>query len=190
MFRLVHGILADWHHSEDVCQDVFTTVHRKLPGFQNRSQFSTWLYRVTVNAAIKARRKRRRCELLSLDLITEPPGKQYGPPEFEGREVFTKLLRPIPEKLRVTVVLRELGELSYDEIAQVLNCSRGAVEQRLHRAMTQLRRIWRPLGPYEQLRGSAERSLEKERARGNDEEAREKRGSGVGSAVVPAAGGG
>ncbi len=143
VFRLVQGILIDWHHSEDVCQDVFTIVYRKLPGFQSRAQFSTWLYRVAVNAALKARRRWHKYEPKSLDLVRDFAGRETNSADFEGSEVFEKLLRPLPEKLRIAVVLREQGDLSYEEIARVLKCTRGAVEQRLHRAMTQLRQIWK-----------------------------------------------
>ena len=143
VFRLVQGILIDWHHSEDVCQDVFTIVYRKLPGFQSRAQFSTWLYRVAVNAALKARRRWHKYEPKSLDLVRDFADREPNGVDFEGSEVFEKLLRPLPEKLRIAVVLREQGDLSYDEIARVLKCTRGAVEQRLHRAMTQLRQIWK-----------------------------------------------
>ena len=143
VFRLVQGILVDWHHSEDVCQDVFTIVYCKLPGFQNRAQFSTWLYRVAVNAALKARRRWHKYEPKSLDLVHDVPDTATVTAEFETSEVFEKLLRPLPEKLRVAVMLRDQGDLSYEEIAEVLECTRGAVEQRLHRAMTQLRRIWK-----------------------------------------------
>ena len=151
VFRLVHGIIVDWHHAEDVCQDVFTTVYRKLPGFERRAQFSTWLYRVAVNAALKARRKWKRHEPKPLEVAADLAGRADGAPAFEGDEVFVKLLRPLPEKLRVAVVLREQGRLSYDEIASVLKCSRGAVEQRLHRAMTHLREIWLPKAIEENL---------------------------------------
>ncbi len=53
------------------------------------------------------------------------------------------MLRPLPQKLQLPVILREVNDLSYDEIADVLGCTRGAVEQRLHRAMTRLRCVWR-----------------------------------------------
>ncbi len=143
VFRLVQGILIDWHHSEDVCQDVFTIVYRKLPGFQSRAQFSTWLYRVAVNAALKARRRWHKYEPKSLDLVRDFADREPNGVDFEGSEVFEKLLRPLPEKLRIAVVLREQGDLTYEEIARVLKCTRGAVEQRLHRAMTQVRQIWK-----------------------------------------------
>ena len=62
--------------------------------------------------------------------------------ELEGDEVFRKLLAPLPEKLRIVVVLRDQVGLNYKEMSQVLGCSRGAVEQRMHRAMVTLREIW------------------------------------------------
>ena len=89
VFRLVQGILDDWHHAEDVCQEIFTTVYRKLPGFRCQSMFSTWLYRVSVNAAVKARRRWRRHEPKPLEFVGDRAMPQTGPPEFEGLEAFT-----------------------------------------------------------------------------------------------------
>jgi RNA polymerase sigma-70 factor, ECF subfamily len=145
LFRLVYGIIGDWHLSEDVVQDVFVLVHRKLSGFDRRSSLMTWLYRVTVNVALKARRRSRRHALLPMvdgfDQAARGPGIERG---CEMREIGTKLLRCLPAKLRVVVLLREWEGLRYEEIARVLRCSRGAVEQRLHRAMVELRRVWIP----------------------------------------------
>jgi RNA polymerase sigma-70 factor (ECF subfamily) len=143
VFRVVRGILGDFHRSEDVCQDVFATLCRKLRSFRHEAQLSTWLYRVAVNAALKARHRHRRTELKPLDPTFGMPGEAPGPSRFEGEEVFKKLLAPLPEKLRVAVVLREQAGLSYDEMAQVLGCTLGAVEQRLQRALVQLREIWK-----------------------------------------------
>ena len=147
IFRLVRGILGDWHLSEDVCQEIFTIVYRKISGFRNRSQFSTWVYRVAVNAALKARKRGKRFETEPLDRAQSlaSPRDRRGP-ELEGNEVVEKLLLPLPQNLRAPVVLREQGGLSYEEIANVLGCSRGAVEQRLHRAMVLLRTLWKDAG--------------------------------------------
>ncbi len=149
VFRLVRGILGDWHQSEDVCQEVFITLYRKLSSFRHDSLLSTWIYRVAVNASLKARKRwrARGAESLDGDLLSLarglPAPGDPGPRSIEGGEVFQKLLAPLPEKLRAAVVLREEGGLSYDEISGVLGCSRGAVEQRLHRAMVMLREIWK-----------------------------------------------
>ena len=142
VFRLVRGILGDWHRSEDVCQEIFTAIYRKLSGFRRDARFSTWMYRVAVNAALRAR-KRWKTALLPLEAV-EPTRLATKPsrPAFEGDEALKKLLAPLPPKLRTVVVLREQAGLSYGEIAEVLGCSRGAVEQRIHRAMTLLREVW------------------------------------------------
>jgi RNA polymerase sigma-70 factor (ECF subfamily) len=141
VFHLVRGILGDWHRSEDVCQEVFTTVFRKASNFRGQSQFSTWLYRVAVNAALKARRGRTR-EEYPVDQV-EVMATSPSAPRFEAQEVVDRLLRPLPESLRTAVLLRETADLSYKEIANVLGCTVGAVEQRLHRAMTRLRELWK-----------------------------------------------
>lgn len=144
IFRLVNGILGDWHASEDVCQEIFTIVFRKLGGFRHRSRLGTWIYRVSVNAALKARKRGRNPVSDStevLNAIASPDDPR--PRNIEGSEVFKKLLQPLPENLRVAVTLREQLGLTYEEIAKVLGCTRGAVEQRLHRAMVALRQIWK-----------------------------------------------
>lgn len=141
LFRLVRGIVGDWHRSEDVCQEVFTIVFRKLGGFRGRSRLSTWVYRIAVNAALKARRKRYLPEVSSLSAV--PPSADPRFRRIESDEVLQKLLAPLPENLRVAVVLRDQMGLNYEEMASVLGCSRGAVEQRLHRAMVALREIWK-----------------------------------------------
>lgn len=146
VFHLARGIVGDWHRSEDVCQEVFTIVYRKIGGFRRSSLFSTWLYRVTVRAALKTRRRWKRREEVSLEFGGSLPAPAPAASlSFESEEVVVRLLKPLPEKLRVPVLLREAGGLSYDEIAQVLECSRGAVEQRLHRAMKLLREVWKDL---------------------------------------------
>ena len=145
IFHLVRGIVGDWHQSEDVCQEVFALIYRKLASFRNQSSFSTWLYRVAVNAALRARKRWRSAApavpLDSARLLSVAAQRQA--PAFEGDEVLRKLLAPLPAKLKAALVLREVGGLSYNEIAQVLRCSRGAVEQRLHRAVTLLRKVWK-----------------------------------------------
>jgi RNA polymerase sigma-70 factor (ECF subfamily) len=145
IFRLVRGIVGDWHQSEDVCQEVFVLIYRKLSSFRQHSRFSTWLYRVAVNAALRAR-KRWRGSGLGKPLTQEhlvSAASENEAPAFEGDEVLRKLLAPLPAKLKTALVLREVGGLSYDEVARVLGCSRGAVEQRLHRALALLREVWK-----------------------------------------------
>lgn len=120
------------------------SVHVKLRDFRGRSQLSTWLFRIAVNAALKARSKERSGRQLALETVGPGPVHRDGSAaRLEGEELFSKLLRPLPEHLRAAVLLKEREGLSYREIAEVLGCSAGAVEQRLHRAFTRLREIWK-----------------------------------------------
>ena len=148
VFRLVRGIVGDWHRSEDVCQEVFVLVYRKLSSFRRDSKLSTWIYRVAVNAAIRSR-KRWAPRVLDPRSLSTRDSAEDPSPSFEADEVVKKLLAPLPAKLRAIVLLREEVGLGYDEIARVLGCSRGAVEQRLHRAMEALRGIWKGRGEME-----------------------------------------
>ena len=142
--RLVFGIVGDWQQSEDVCQEIFVSVYLKLSTFGFRSRFSTWMYRVSVNAALKARGRAANRREFNLDEAGTGPGRDDpSPGELEGAELLSKLLRPLPRHLRVVVLLKEKEGLTYKEIAAVIGCTSGAVEQRLHRAFTKLREIWK-----------------------------------------------
>jgi RNA polymerase sigma-70 factor (ECF subfamily) len=155
LFRLVHGILGDRDVSDEVCQDVFVSAYGGLRSFDGRSSLWTWLYRVAVHAALKARRREARYRQgrsaegpIAAEIAArtgterrEASGDLFEK-TFEEKEVVAKLLRPLPEHLRVVVWLKEREGLSYREIAEILDCTVGAVEQRLHRAFVQLRSIW------------------------------------------------
>jgi RNA polymerase sigma-70 factor (ECF subfamily) len=125
-----------------VCQEVFTAVYRKASAFRAQAQFSTWLHRIAVNAALKARGRRKRSAEEPSGGLPEAASAAEATAAFESDEMVLKLLRPLPDKLRAAVVLREVGGWSYEEIASILKCNRGTVEQRLHRGMNLLREIW------------------------------------------------
>jgi RNA polymerase sigma-70 factor (ECF subfamily) len=143
VFRLLSRFTRDWAETEDLAQEVFVKVFRKLHTFQQDSAFYTWLYRITVNTATDqmARRKRRRLHLVedntSLDR-GEPESGHGGAAqplmEQEVREVTRTVLDKLPEKYRRILILREYEDLSYTEMAEVLGCSIGTVESRLFRA--------------------------------------------------------
>ena len=154
IFRLVLGIVGDWHLSEDVSQEVFLQAFRKLDGFDGRSTLMTWLYRVAINASLKARARKSRTSCLPL--VRSFDRQNVEPPvgeAFEKRELTEKLLRCLSPSMRALVLLREWEGLPYEEIASILKISRGAVEQRLHRALVELRRVWKPVVKEEWLDG-------------------------------------
>ena len=122
---------------------------RGLPAFRREAGFSTWLYRLTSNAAIDhLRRSRRRWGDASLDsgeLGLDAPAAGPGPQEIaegaELREAVSAGLRQLSDSHRQVLVLRELQELSYEEIAGILDLDMGTVKSRISRARGALRKI-------------------------------------------------
>ena len=127
---------------EDLAQEVFVKVFRKLHTFQQDSSFYTWLYRIAVNTATDhlSRRHRRRLHLVEEASVLDGDGVDgeegaAGPLlEDEMRQVTRTVLDGLPDKYRAILILREYEDMSYTAIAQVLGCSIGTVESRLFRA--------------------------------------------------------
>ncbi len=165
-FRLAFKVLRHEEDAEDAVQDAFLSAYRNLPRFEERSTFSTWLYRVTMNAALMRLRKRRE-GMLSIDRPPRPDDRERamqiedrrpGPPQEAADrqlgEAIQEALLSLPEDLREVFVLREDASLSNAEAAEVLGLTVPAVKSRLHRARLELRDRLRPF-VEEQRRRSA-----------------------------------
>ena len=146
LFRLLSRYCRDQVECEDLAQDVFLKVFRKLDTFQGGSQFFTWMYRIAVNTATDhlARASSRRLRLVE-DVVLEinEPGGAGGDRDDDPAEpamaaelasVTRRILDKLPEKYRTILILREYEELSYNQISDVLECNLGTVESRLFRA--------------------------------------------------------
>jgi RNA polymerase sigma-70 factor (ECF subfamily) len=132
--------------AEDVAQEAFVQAYVKLRSFAGGSSFYTWLYRIAVNAAIS--RKRRRREQTSVDSNREHLGLE---PQDDGERAEDRLLREeravqvqqalgrLSDEHRTILVLREIDDYDYDEIARILELPVGTVRSRLHRARLQLK---------------------------------------------------
>lgn len=143
VFRLLSRYCRDPVECEDLAQDVFLKVFRKLDTFQGDSAFFTWLYRITVNAATDhlSRVSHRRLRLVEDEAVLD-----LGPRDHEAASPAAPLMQRelaaatrqivagLPEKYRTILILREFEDLSYNEIADVLQCNLGTVESRLFRA--------------------------------------------------------
>ena len=133
----------------DVAQEAFLAAWRALPGFRGESGFSTWLYRLTANAAIDClrREKKRRGELsieggeLPLSLPDAGPSPQEAAEGGEHRAAVNAALARLTDQHRTVLILRELQELSYEEIAGALGLDLGTVKSRISRARKALRKI-------------------------------------------------
>jgi RNA polymerase sigma-70 factor (ECF subfamily) len=150
-YRLAFKVLRDEPEAEDAVQDAFLSAYRHLPRFEERSTFSTWLYRVTMNAALMRLRKRRE-DMLSIERPPRPDDREAaleledrrpGPhQEVANRELAAAIqdaILALPEELREVFVLREDAGLSNADTAEVLGLSVPAVKSRLHRARLGLR---------------------------------------------------
>ena len=139
--------------AEEVLQDVFTTVYRKIDGFRGQSAFSSWLYRIVVNAAFMKLRKRKQTQTVSIDDLA-PAVKQYCMERDavtnqhlhnvaisrELQEVLQRAIDRLPDQYRAVFVLRDVDGLSNQETGEILNLSIPAVKSRLHRSRIMLRK--------------------------------------------------
>jgi RNA polymerase sigma-70 factor (ECF subfamily) len=147
ILNVVLHVLGDPHDAEDVAQECFSKAYRRLSSFDFRSSFYTWLYRIAVNSASDFRKKMRRRQALPLSELELPLPQQGSQGEAPERAAIRKelgarirdLLAGLPEKFRTVLILRELEERSYEEIAAILGLSIGTVESRLFRARARLR---------------------------------------------------
>lgn len=156
--RLLSRIIRDPSDVEDVAQEAFIKAYRALPSFRGESAFYTWLYRIAINTAknhfaAQGRRAATRgsAELedaensadgLALRDVATPDAvllsKQVG-------EAVNRAIERLPEDLRTAIVLRELEGMSYDEIANSMNCPVGTVRSRIFRAREAIAAELRPL---------------------------------------------
>lgn len=127
--------------ADDLAQEVFLRAYRGLVGFQRRSAFGTWLYRIAYNVYLNNRtRVRRFCELPE-DYVAAAvaPESALSAPRSDLRRDLSAAIETLPERYRAVVVLYYLEEVSYPEIADILGVPLGTVKTHLHRAKKLLR---------------------------------------------------
>jgi RNA polymerase sigma-70 factor (ECF subfamily) len=158
LYSAVVHIVGCRAEAEDVVQDAFVQAYVKLKTFRHNSRFYTWLYRIAFNVSISHRR-RKRIEV-SVEHGRESTGDEptdiAGSPSepLEQAERKTKLevaLGLLTEEHRTIIVLRHLEELSYEDMAEVLDISVGTVRSRLHRARAHLLKHLRDVMPEEDV---------------------------------------
>ena len=149
VYHLTLRLCGNEEDAQDAAQEAFLSAWRGLPSFREEAEFATWLYRLASNAAIDClRRGKRQRGNLSLDdeeLGLDAPAAGPGPQELaEGAELRAAVARgldQLSEDHRRVLVLRELGHLSYEEIAGQLALDLGTVKSRISRARGALRKI-------------------------------------------------
>ncbi len=146
VYNIAYGMLGHREDAEDAAQDAFLSVWQNIESFKFRSRFSTWLYRIVKNKCLNVidQRKRRKTDPMDIDDSQPWVPLDNTTPEQETlrneqSEILHAALGRLKESYRTILVLRELRELSYEEIAEVLNCTLGRVKSRLHEARKALR---------------------------------------------------
>jgi RNA polymerase sigma-70 factor (ECF subfamily) len=157
VLKLVGRFVNNPAEAEDVAQDAFLKAYRALPSFRGESAFYTWLYRIAINTAKNSLVATRR-RPVDFDLDLQDPDqfdrhaklKEVDTPERvllteEIRQVVQGAMEQLPEDLRTAIVLRELDGLSYEEIAEAMECPVGTVRSRIFRAREAIDKRLKPL---------------------------------------------
>lgn len=152
IFALALHITGSASEADDITQDVFLKAYRALPEFEGRSQFFTWVYRMTVNRSLNARRDRARRGEDTLDdprleLAVAVDARSNPGRAADLRQTYARLLRALdglPVDMRTTVILVSLQGLSHGEVAVVQNVSEGTIAWRMHEARRRLHEAMAP----------------------------------------------
>jgi RNA polymerase sigma-70 factor (ECF subfamily) len=144
-YALAYRLTGNEDDARDVVQETYLRAHRALPRFRGDAQFTTWLYRITVNCAATTVHKRRRTQtdLLADDAPVVDRRPQCDPEwratTAEDRTTVAAALGALPNRLRQVIVLRDIYDLPHRAIADELGISEAAAKVRLHRARRRLK---------------------------------------------------
>ena len=145
LYALAWRLTGSSAEAEDLTQDICLALPDKLIRFDGRAAFTTWLYRVAVNAATDWLKKKRQDRAIQLDdfgamsLADDADGPDQNVRTKDLRKEVRMAMGELPEKFRTILVLRELEGLQYEEISAVLQISKGTVESRIFRARAKLK---------------------------------------------------
>ncbi|MBP6626170.1 MAG: RNA polymerase sigma factor RpoE [Arenimonas sp.] len=154
---VVYRFVPDHAESQDITQDAFIRAYRALPGFRGDAQFYTWLYRIAVNTAknhlVAMKRRPPTADVDAQDADHHAGAGRlhdHDTPEHqllrqEIEQTVARTVAALPDELRRAITLREVDGLSYEEIAQLMQCPIGTVRSRIFRARDAIDQKLRPL---------------------------------------------
>ena len=147
MYAICYRMCGNYNDAQDCLQEAMLRVYKALPTFKSQSSFSTWLYRIAMNACLDELRRKKNRPNTSLDALVgegwSPKSDMETPDEHVIRKERTRVLhaaiQELPEEMRSAIVLRDIQGFSYEEIADMLNVSIGTIKSRISRGREKLR---------------------------------------------------
>lgn len=142
--NIIYMTLSSSDSVDDIAQEVFITVYRHLKKFRFESQFSTWLYRITINKC-KDNLRKKKIRRIFIPLDNEEPVFESINEDTDIKQIVQNAIATLPDKLRIPIVLKDLEGFSYQEIADTMNCGLGTIKSRIFRAREALKITLKPL---------------------------------------------
>ena len=154
VFNIAYRMCGNYDDASDMAQEALIKAYLNFDKFDGKSQFSTWLYRVTTNSCLDQIKKNKKIPLTSLDseietnegsTVREIESRGKTPEqELESKELSKEInecIKQLPAKHRTVIILRDINGMAYEEIAKTLNCSVGTVKSRVNRARSALKKL-------------------------------------------------
>ena len=151
VFNSCLGLLRNPGDAEDITQEVFVEIFLSIKNFKHQSKLSTWIYRITISKALDLIRRNKRKKRFALftslfgqegELVHEPADFVHPGVQAENRElsiILFNAIEKLPDSQKISFTLNKVEGLNYEEIAEIMNISRSAVESLLFRAKQKLR---------------------------------------------------
>ena len=148
--RLVYGLTLrmtqDVAEAEDVTQEVFVLLFRKIGGFRGEANFTTWLHRLTVNQVLMRFRKNKSRREEALEDEDLQPHESARPPSPKAAQLIDRItlesaIAKLPPGYRAAFILHDVEGYEHEEVARILGCAVGTSKSQLHKARTKLRKL-------------------------------------------------
>ncbi len=141
LYALLYRMVGNHEDASDLLQKAFVKAFAGLKNFERRSKFKTWLYQIAINLAKNVYRDRARIEQVPIDdvIIRRNPRTLETLISNENRKLLREALAGLPEKQRLTLLLRIQGEKKFEEIAGIMECSLGTAKANFHHAVQKLK---------------------------------------------------
>jgi len=142
VINVSYQFLRNKEEAEEVAQDVFLKVYLSSGSYQPKSKFSTWLFRIVVNSCLNKLRDKKKFSSLQLEENFPAPANDQPDKSYEQEELkrmVRSAIDSLPENQRTVILLNQYEELSYQDMARILDCSVSAIESRLFRAKESLK---------------------------------------------------